>query len=103
VGNKSEEGGVKEFLKGVTAGAAGMLVLVLLVLAFRFFYDRDRKAIEYMEARNEIQSMREDIGSRPSDEFLEDPGIRGAADNAADEFRRKRDEAVQRIRGGHAD
>jgi hypothetical protein len=94
---------VKEFLKGVITGAAGMLVLALVVLAFRFLYNRDRKAIEYMEAQSEIQAMREDIGNRPSDEFLEDPGIRGAADNAADEFRRKRDEAIQRIRGGHAD
>jgi hypothetical protein len=89
---------MNSFLKGVISGAAGMLVLVLLVLAFRFFYNRDRKAIEYMEAQNEIQSMREDIGNRSPDEFLEDPGVRGAADNAAAEFRRKRDEAVRAIR-----
>jgi hypothetical protein len=94
---------VKEFLKGVLTGAAGVLVLVLLVLAFRFFYNRDRKVFEYMEAQHELQDMREDIGSRPLDEFLEDPGIRGAADNAAADFQRKRDEAVQRIRGGHPD
>jgi hypothetical protein len=90
---------VKEFLKGVLTGAAGMLVLVLVVLAFRFFYNRDRKILEYMEARSEIQSMREDIGNRSPDEFLEDPGIRGAADSADAEFRRKRDEAVRAIRG----
>jgi hypothetical protein len=94
---------VKEFLKGVITGAAGMLVLVLLVLVCRFFYDRDRKVIEYMEAQSEIQSMQEDINNRPLDMFLEDPGVRGAADNADAEFRRKRDEAVQRIRGGHID
>ena len=94
---------MKTFWKGVITGAAGMLVLVLLVLVFRFFYNRDRKILEYMEAQNEIQAMQEDIGNRPLDEFLEDPGIRGAADNAADEFRRKRDEAIQRIRGRHAD
>jgi hypothetical protein len=94
---------MNNFWKGVITGAAGMLVLVLLVLAFRFFYNRDRKVIEYMEAQNEIQSMQEDINNRPLDMFLEDPGVRGAADNADAEFRRKRDEAVQRIRGGHAD
>jgi hypothetical protein len=94
---------VKAFWRGVLTGAAGMLVLVLLVLAFRFFQERDRKIYEYMEAQGEIQSMQEDIGNRPLDEFLEDPGVRGAADNARDGFQRKRDEAVQRIRGGYVD
>jgi hypothetical protein len=90
---------MSDFLKGIITGAAGMLVLVLLVLAFRFFYNRDRKIYAYMETQNEIQAMREDINNRPLDEFLEDPGVRGAVDNADAEFRRKRDEAVQRIRG----
>jgi hypothetical protein len=94
---------MNNFLKGIITGAAGMLVLVLLALAFRFFHNRDRKIYEYMETQNEIQAMQEDINNRPPDEFLEDPGVRGAADSAADEFRRKRDEAVQRIRDGHAD
>jgi hypothetical protein len=90
---------MNNFLKGIITGAAGMLVLVLVVMAFRFFYNRDRKMLEYMEAQSEIQGMQEDINNRPLDMFLEDPGVRGAADNTADEFRRKRDEAIQRIRG----
>jgi hypothetical protein len=99
-----ENGGLlKIFWKGFLAGAAGMLALVLVVLVFRFFHERDRKIYEYMEAQHEIQAMQKDIGSRPFNEFLEDPGVRGAADNADAEFQRKRDEAVQRIRGGHAD
>jgi hypothetical protein len=94
---------VNNFFKGVITGAAGMLFLAVLVLAFRFFHERDRKIFEAMEKQYEIEALQEDIGNRPLDEFLDDPGVRGAADNAADEFRRKRDEAVQRIRGGHAD
>jgi hypothetical protein len=94
---------MNSFLKGIITGAAGMLVLVGLVLVFRFFSERDRKIYEYMETQNEIQAMQEDIGNRPLDEFLEDPGVRGAADSADEEFRRKRDEAVQRIRSRHAD
>jgi hypothetical protein len=94
---------MSSFLKGIITGAAGVLVLVLVVLAFRFFHNQDRKILEYIEAQNELQTMQEDISNRLPDEFLEDPGVRGAADNAADEFRRKRDEAVQRIRGGYAD
>jgi hypothetical protein len=94
---------MNSFLKGIITGAAGMLVLVLVVLAFRFFHNRDMKILEYMEAQNELQIMQEDIGNRPPDKFLEDPGVRGAADSADAIFRRKRDEAVQRIRNRHAD
>ncbi|MDR2435625.1 MAG: hypothetical protein LBD47_13820 [Treponema sp.] len=94
---------MSDFLKGIITGVAGMLVLVLVVLAFRFFGERGRKVIEYMEAQSELQGMREDIDNRPPDVFLEDPAIRGAADNADAEFRRKRDKAIQRIRGGYAD
>jgi hypothetical protein len=83
---------MNKFLKGVITGAASILFLVILVLVFRFFYERDRKIYEYMEAQREIQTMQEDIGNRPLDEFLDDPGVRGAADNADAEFRRKRDE-----------
>jgi hypothetical protein len=88
---------MNKFWKGVITGVAGMLVLVVLVLVFRFFRERDRKIFEYMEAQSEIQTMQEDIGNRPPDEFLEDPGVRGAADNADAEFRRKRDEAIRAI------
>jgi hypothetical protein len=91
---------VKAFWQGVAVGVGGTVLIVLLVLVFRFFQERDRKIYEYMEARNEIEALQEDIGNRPLDEFLEDPGVRGAADNADAEFQRKRDEAVQRIRGG---
>ena len=94
---------MNSFLKGIITGVAGMLVLVLIILVFRFFHERDRKIYEYMETQHEIQSIQEDISNRPLDEFLEDPGVRGAADNADAKFRRKRDEAVQRIRSGHAD
>jgi hypothetical protein len=95
---QSVGGNMNDFLKGVITGAAGMLLLVLLVLVFRFFQERDRKIYEYMEAQNEIKALQEDIGNRPLDEFLDDPGVRGAADSADAEFRRKRDEAVRAIR-----
>jgi hypothetical protein len=94
---------MNSFLKGAITGAAGVLVLVLLVFVFRFFEERDRNLFEAMEARDELRSIQEDITNRPPGEFLEDPGIRGAADNADAEFRRKRDAAVQRIRNGHLD
>jgi hypothetical protein len=92
---------MNKFLKGVIAGAAGMLFLAVLVLVFRFFHERDRKIFEAMEKQREIEAIQEDIGNRDPYEFLDEvPGVRGAADNAANEFRKKRDEAIQRIRGG---
>ncbi|MDR2068903.1 MAG: hypothetical protein LBP71_03435 [Spirochaetaceae bacterium] len=91
---------MNKFWKGVITGAAAMLVLVAVVLILRFFHERDRKIYKYMEAQNEIQTMQEDINNRSPDEFLEDTAVRGAADNADAEFKRKRDEAIQRIRGG---
>jgi hypothetical protein len=89
---------VKSFKDGVITGAAIILALVLVVLVLRFFWERDRKMYESMEAQREIQAMGEDINSRPLDEFLEDPGVRGAADNASADFKRKRDEALRAIR-----
>jgi hypothetical protein len=81
-----------------------MLVLVLVVLLFRGLHERDRRIFAEMEVRGAIQEIREAVSNRSADEFLADPGVRGAADNAADSFRRKRDEAVRAIRGsGRAD
>jgi hypothetical protein len=94
---------VKAFWQGVATGAGGTVLIVIFVLVFRFFHERDRKIYEYMEAQREIELLQEDIGSRPLDEFLEDPGVRGAADNADAEFRRKRDEAIHAIRGSRID
>jgi flagellar biosynthesis/type III secretory pathway M-ring protein FliF/YscJ len=94
---------MKGFWQGLVAGAGGVVLIVLLVLAFRFFQERDRKIYEFMEKEYALQMLRENIDDRPAGEFLEDPGIRGSVDGAAGEFRRKRDEAVERIRSGRVD
>jgi hypothetical protein len=93
---------MNRFIKGMITGVGIMLALVLVIAAFRFFHERDRKIYEAMELQNEIQELREDYSNRDPMEFLDDPGVRGAADNATEEFNRKRDEALQRIRGGYA-
>jgi hypothetical protein len=94
---------VNGFLKGVITGAGTVLALVLIIAAFRFFHERDRKIYEYVEQQNAIQEMREDYRNRDPYEFLDTPGVRGAVGDAAEEFYRKRDEAIQRIRGRYAD
>jgi hypothetical protein len=106
--HQNEDWGMSDFCKGIIAGAVASVIVFGVICAFRFFHTRDKELMKYVETQNEIQMLQEDgffqnLHNRPLDEFLEDPGVRRAADNAADEFRRKRDEAVQRIRNRFAD
>ncbi|AEF80126.1 hypothetical protein [Leadbettera azotonutricia] len=95
---------MSNFFKGVITGAVSMLALVLVITVFRFFHERDRKLLEYVEVQNEIQAIEDDYRNRDPYEFFETtPGVRGAADSASEEFNRKRNEAIQRIRDRHAD
>jgi hypothetical protein len=89
---------MNSFVKGIIIGAAGMLVLVLVIAGFRFFNERDKQIYEYMERQNEIQAIEQDVRDRDPYEFLDTPGVRGAADSATEEFNRKRDEAIRAIR-----
>jgi hypothetical protein len=91
---------MNSFLKGVAAGAGIMLALVLVVAGFRFFYKRDQGIYEYLERQDEIREIKEDYGGRDPYEFLDDPGVRGAADSGIERIRRKRDEVLQRGGGG---
>jgi hypothetical protein len=93
-----------DFFKGIIAGVVVSALLFGAVCAARFFYNRDKELLEYVEKQNEIQSLREDYVSRDPYEFLDDsPGARGAVDDATAEFERKRNEAVQRLRSRLAD
>ncbi|GHV13792.1 hypothetical protein FACS189491_09230 [Spirochaetia bacterium] len=94
---------MNNFLKGVIAGAAVVLAAGFLIFAAwdARSYNREEKLLQ--ETQHEIQEMRDSYGNRDPYEFLDDPGVRGAADGASEEFKRKRDEAIQRIRGGYTD
>jgi hypothetical protein len=92
-----------DFAKGVIAGAVASTIIFSVVFAVWFFHRRDKELIEYAEKRMEIEAVREDYRNRDPALFLEDPGVRGAADTAASEFERKRDEALQRFRTGLVD
>jgi len=95
---------MSDFFRGIIAGAIIVIVFLAVFFAFKYFLDRDRKIIEQMEKQNEVQILREDYLNRDPYEFLDDiPGVRRAADDAANEFREKRDEAVQRFRSGTID
>ena len=94
---------MSSFIKGFITGGTVVLVLIGLIFAFRFFSKRDKEVIEYAEMQRAVDDFREDYELRDPAEFLEEPGVRGAADGAAAEFERKRDEAVQRFRSHYAD
>jgi flagellar basal body-associated protein FliL len=94
---------MSDFSKGILTGVVVMLVIALVILGFWFFNNRDRQFYEAMERQYEIQQIENEYRSRDPYEFLDTPGVRESADNATEEFQRKRDEAVQRIRGGYAD
>jgi hypothetical protein len=92
-----------DFAKGIMTGFVSAVIIFGFIFAIRFFHQRDKELIKYAEKQIEIEALREDVISRDPVEFLKVPDIRRAADGAAAEFDRKRDEALQRFRSGHFD
>ena len=95
--------GFTDFAKGFVAGFITAAIIFGVIAGLVYSHNRDKELIGYAEKQTEIEALREDYINRDPAEFLEDPGIRRAADGAAAEFERKRDEAVQRFRTGYAD
>ena len=92
-----------DFAKGIIVGVLSAVIIFAVYMGLRLLNTRDKGLIEYAEKQMEIEEMREDIVNRDPDEFLEVPGVRGAADGARAEFDRKRDEILERFRGRYAD
>ena len=97
---------IKVFWYGFLAGMLFAGILFGVGYGIVLIHNRNKElsnyALEYAEKQNEIEVLREDYIHRDPVEFLEIPGVRGAADGAAAEFDRKRDEVLQRFRGGLA-
>jgi hypothetical protein len=98
-----------DFAKGIIAGVVGSAILFGLITALLYIHNRKRtfspkEFIDYAEKQIEIETLREEVINRDPVEFLVDlPDVRRAADGAAAEFERKRDEALQRFRSRIAD
>jgi hypothetical protein len=93
-----------DFGKGVIAGFVLAVIIFGLIIAVHFANKRDKELIEYAKKQIEIEELREDVTNRDPSEFVDTvPGVRRAADGAAAEFERKRDEALQRFRSRNAD
>ena len=94
---------VTDFGKGIIVGfllAAIIFGIILGVMAHR---NRVKEITEYAERQEIIEEMREDYITRDAVEFLEDPGVRRAADDAVDDFQRRIDEVLHRFRNRIAD
>jgi hypothetical protein len=94
---------MNSFIKGVVTGTGVTLLILFLIFAALDADRYNREAILLQEQQNELQELYKDYSNRDPYEFLDTPGVRGAADGANEEFIRKRDEALYRIRGGHTD
>jgi hypothetical protein len=92
-----------DFAKGVIAGFVIAAIIFGCVAGVLHFRNKDKELIEYAEKQIEIDALREDIINRSADECLEVPDVRRAADGAAADFDRKRDEILERFRSRPTD
>ena len=93
-----------DFGLGIVAG----FMLAATIFGFIFGVVTHRNNVKeiraYAERQIELQVLREDYINRDAIEFIDTiPDVRRAADSAADEFERKRDEAVHRFRNRFTD
>ena len=89
---------ITDFGKGLIAGLLVSAVIFGLIMGILHHRNKIKEVVEYAEKQQAIEALREDYVNRDAAEFFEIPGVRDAADRAASEFERKRDEALQRIR-----
>ena len=92
-----------DFAVGFIAGFVIAAIIFSVVAGFVHARNKDREKIRYVEIQQEIEAMREEVINLAIDDLLELPDVRRAADGAAVEFERKRDEILERFRNRLAD
>ena len=92
-----------DFGKGIIAGFLISAIVFAFVMGLVLQQYKVKEIVEYAEKLQAIEDLREDYVNRDPGEFFEIPGVRGAADNAAAEFERNRDEILFRFRSRIAD
>ena len=94
---------VTDFGKGIIVGFLLSAIVFGIVVGIMLHRQKVKEITDYAKKQMELLEMQEDIINRDPVEFFEIPGVRGAADNAAAEFERKRDEVLQQFRDRLAD
>jgi len=91
-----------DFGMGVVFGFIMAAIFFGVIFGFIYVHNRNKESMKDAERQIEIEALREDYYNRDSNEFLEIPDVRRAADGAADEFIRKRDEIIYGFRNRFA-
>jgi len=92
-----------DFAIGFIAGLITAAVILGIVAGVVHLRNKEKEKIKHVELQQEIEAMREEVINLTIDDLLELPDVRRAADGAAAEFDRKRDEILERFRSGIAD
>jgi len=87
-----------DFGLGIVVGFLLAAIIFGIVFGVMLHRQKIKEVTEYAEKQNELQILQEDYINRDPVEFLEIPGVRGAADSAAAEFERRRDEILHGFR-----
>ena len=92
------------FWQGFKAGLLAATIFFAIIVGSVIYSKCDKENMDYEENQTGFDWLWEDYDDRDPDEFVDAiPDVRGAADGAAADFIRKRNEAVQRFRGRLAD
>ena len=91
------------FGKGFIAGFVLAAIIFAFVIGAITQRNRNREILEYAERQIELFELQEDVINRDPVEFFDIPDVRRAADGAAYDFKRRRDEVLYRFRSRLAD
>ena len=94
---------ITDFGKGIIVGFLLSAIVFGVVVGIMVHRNKVKEIVEYAEKKEAIELLYQDYINRNPDEFFELPGVRGAADGAAADFERRRDEVLHRFRNRIAD
>ncbi|MDR0323252.1 MAG: hypothetical protein LBI12_02255 [Treponema sp.] len=93
-----------DFALGLIIGFIAALIICGVIFGIIYCNRKNKEKLEYVEKIQAVEQLREDYNNTDAIEFLDTlPDVRRAADGAAAEFERKRDEAFYRFRNRLAD
>ena len=88
-----------DFAIGLIIGILAASIIWGCITGIAYYRRKNKELIEYAQRQQAIEELQEDINNLDYVELLDTvPGVRGAADGAAADFERKRDEILERFR-----
>jgi len=87
-----------DFAWGFIFGFMFAIVVCGAVAGLIYVHQKSKELNIYVEKQIEIEALHEDYSNRTVDELLEIPNVRRVADDAGNEFIRRRDDLLLRFR-----